>query len=163
MCPSLRRTFAWFFVVACVGCAAPAPEKPAEPQNTVAAPKPTPAPSPALAPRTAPAPVATPATAEHELGRGIHSYEDGEYKRASRELQAALDLGLEAKRDRAKAHKYLAFIVCATGREKSCRDQFRMALEADPAFELEPAEVGNPIWRAALRAAKAERAKSKSQ
>jgi Tfp pilus assembly protein PilF len=101
--------------------------------------------------------------AELELARGIHSYEDGEHKRASRELQAALDLGLEAGRDRAKAHKYLAFIICVTGREKVCRDQFRKALEADPAFELEPAEAGNPIWRAALRSARAQRANAKSK
>ena len=143
----------------CSGCAAPASEKPIEPPNTVAAQKPIPAPSPAAVPRTTPLPV----TAERELARGIHSYEDGEYKRASRELQAALDLGLEAKRDRAKAHKYLAFIVCVTGREKPCRDHFRKALDADPGFELELTEAGNPNWRAALRTARAERSKAKSK
>ena len=145
--------------MACAGCAAPAAEKPAEPPNTVAAPRPDPAPPP----RPALAAITTPATGEHALARGVRSYEDGEHKLASRELQAALDLGLEAKRDRAKAHKYLAFIVCVTGREKPCRDQFHKALDADPAFELEPAEAGNPIWRAALRSARAERAKAKSK
>ena len=82
---------------------------------------------------------------------------------AAKLCRAMLDLGLEARGDRAMAHKYLAFIVCVRGREKACRDQFRKALEADPSFELEPAEAGNPIWRAALRNAKAERAKAKSK
>ena len=30
--------------------------------------------------------------------------------------------------DQARAHKYLAFIVCVNGREKVCRDEFRAAL-----------------------------------
>src|SRR5205823_9509494 len=85
MCPS--RTFAWLFVVACAGCTTPAPEKSVEPPNTVAAPKAAPAPMSAPAPRTAPAPASTPATAERELARGIHSYEEGEHKLASKQLQ----------------------------------------------------------------------------
>ena len=41
------------------------------------------------------------------------------------------------------------------------RDQFQKALDADPKFELEPAEAGHPIWGPALRSVKAERAKTK--
>jgi hypothetical protein len=114
---------------------------------------------PALPQRVSP-PAPVPPQAEQELARGIQSYENGEHRRAARELQSALDLGLVAKRDQAKAHKYLAFIVCVSGREKVCRDQFRKALDADPGFALEPAEAGNPVWSAALRAVKAERART---
>ena len=51
-----------------------------------------------------------PSKSEQELDKGIRSYEDGEYKTSAKQLQAALDLGLDAARDRARAHKYLAFI-----------------------------------------------------
>ena len=101
-----------------------------------------------------------PPTAEQQLDRGVKSYEDGDYKSAARELQAALDLGLAAPADRARAHKYLAFMVCVTGREKSCRDEFRMALEADPNFALAPAEAGHPVWGRVLRSVKADLAKA---
>jgi len=74
------------------------------------------------------------------------------------ELQNALDLGLEAKRDQASAHKHLAFINCVTGREKKCRSEFNKALDADPKFDLEPAEAGHPVWGQVLRSIKAERA-----
>jgi len=150
---------AWLVASACGACAAPDANEAQEPP--VAAPaqaQPAAAPAPIpIAPQSA-SPV--PPKAEQELARGIRSYEDGEHKLAARHLQSALDLGLEAKRDRARAHKYLAFIVCVSGREKACRDQFRKALDADPSFALEPAEAGNPVWSAALRAVKAERAKS---
>jgi len=93
-----------------------------------------------------------------ELARGIKSYEDGAYKGAAKQFQAALDLGLEAKADQATAHKYLAFMTCVSGREKSCRDEFRKALDADPAFELGPAEAGHPIWGSVLRSVKSDAA-----
>src|SRR5262249_40708819 len=101
---------------------------------------------------------AAPSKGEQELQRGIKSYEEGDYKAAAKQLQAALDLGLDAKRDQAKVHKYLAFIVCVTGHEKSCRDEFGKALDADPNFDPEPAEAGHPIWGPVLRSVKAERA-----
>jgi Tfp pilus assembly protein PilF len=93
---------------------------------------------------------------ERELARAIKSYEEGDYKNASRQFQVALDLGLDAKADQATAHKYLAFMVCVSGREKSCRDEFRKALDADPGFELGPAEVGHPIWGPIFRSVKAD-------
>ena len=83
--------------------------------------------------RRAPAPKAAPSRkGEQELERAVKSYEEGAHKNAARQFQAALDFGLNAKADRATAHKYLAFIVCVSGREKSCRDEFRKALDADP-------------------------------
>ncbi len=147
--------------LACAGCAVPSATETAEPPkdgttsgvdrkiepaNEVAA--------PAIPP---PPRIPVPSKSEQELEKGIRSYEDGEYKASAKQLQIALDLGLDAKRDQAKAHKYLAFINCVTGREKKCRGEFNKALDADPKFELEPAEAGHPIWGPALRSVKAER------
>ena len=150
------------------GCSAPTVEEPAEPLKDV-----TPskgkreletAKEPAAPPKPQPPRVLTPSKSEQELERGVKSYEEGEYKNAAKQLQTALDLGLDAKRDQAKAHKYLAFITCVTGREKSCRNEFRKALDANPKFDLEPAEAGHPIWGPVLRSIKAERAaKAKSK
>jgi hypothetical protein len=91
---------------------------------------------------------------ERMLLRGTRSYEEGAYKTAAKQFMAALDLGLEARSDQGKAHKYLAFIACASAREKTCRDEFRKALDADPAFELQLSEAGHPIWGPVFRRAK---------
>jgi Tfp pilus assembly protein PilF len=93
-----------------------------------------------------------------ELNDGVRSYEDGEYPTAARQFQAALDRGLSAAADRAKAHKYLAFITCVSGRETLCRDEFRKAFDADPGFDLGPAEAGHPTWGPVFRSVKAEAA-----
>jgi len=87
-----------------------------------------------------------PRKAEQDLSSGIHAYEDGEYASAARLLQNALSEGLLLNSDKVAAHKYLAFIHCAQAREKSCRGEFRKALELDPGFELTPAESGHPLW-----------------
>jgi hypothetical protein len=146
----------------CAGCATPPPERPVAPATAPEA-KPAPQPLPtAPAPAQSSPPAASaPSRAESELARGIQSYDDGLYKLATRHLQSALEAGLESKRDQAKAHKYLAFIVCVSGREKACRDHFRNALEADPDFRLEPAEAGNPAWSVALKRVQAERSRGK--
>jgi Tfp pilus assembly protein PilF len=107
------------------------------------------------------APRATPEAAasskgEQELERAVKSYEEGAHKNAARQFQAALDFGLDSKADRVTAHKYLAFIVCVSGREKSCRDEFRKALDVDPSFELGPAEIGHPVWGPVFRSVKSD-------
>jgi len=141
--------------LACAGCAAPPANAPLDsPSNAAASRSKT---EPAREPPPAPK-VVLPSPAEQELAKGIKSYEDGEYKTSAKELQTALDLGLDVKRDRATAHKYLAFITCKSPRDKSCRDEFQKALDADPNFELAPAEAGHPIWGPALKSVKAERA-----
>jgi hypothetical protein len=142
------------------GCAAPIVPEPAPPKET-AAPRsraPEPAKEPAAPPKASPPKAPALSKGEQELQRGIKSYEDAEYKTAAKQLQAALDAGLDSKRDQAKAHKYLAFMVCVTGKEKPCRDEFNKALDADPNFQLEPAEAGHPIWGPTLKSVKAERA-----
>jgi hypothetical protein len=80
-----------------------------------------------------------------DLAAGIRSYESGNYRDSAKQLQSALDAGLSSA-GQVQAHKYLAFIHCVSGRQGPCRDEFRKVLAADPDFELEPAEVGHPLW-----------------
>ncbi len=156
--------------VACAGCSAPAVKEPvgAEPPKTVPDPKPAVGRQPDVT--SADARISDQATkevhrslSEQELEKGIRSYEDGTYRVAVRQLQAALDFGLAARSDQATAHKYLAFIHCVSGREKACRDEFRMALATEPAFDLQPAEAGHPMWGPVFRSAKADAAKAAAQ
>jgi len=95
--------------------------------------------------------------AEQALSAGIKQFEEGEYADATKSLQSALDLGLAGDSDRTKAHKYLAFIHCVSGRQRPCRDEFRKALEINPSMELEPSETGHPIWGPEFRSAKARK------
>lgn len=100
-----------------------------------------------------------PRKAEQELSTGIRAYEDGNYKNALKHLQGALDEGLILNSDKVTAHKYLAFVHCAHGRETQCRQEFRNLLEIDPKFELGPSEVGHPAWGPAFKSVKAEMAR----
>jgi Tfp pilus assembly protein PilF len=86
----------------------------------------------------------------------LQQYEAGDYAESAKSFQGAIKEGLGDK-ERANAHKHLAFIHCAAGRERPCRDEFRRALSADPTLELEPAEAGHPVWGPIFRAVKAGR------
>ena len=88
------------------------------------------------------------------LGAALKQYEDGYYEESAKKLQEAIDLGVPDKQ-RANAHKHLAFIHCASSRERECRDEFRKALAADPSLELAPAEAGHPVWGPIFRSLKA--------
>lgn len=143
------------------GCGAPAVKGPdGGAPGAPPAPPPSTAPVP-NAPSPAPAKPVEPVLglAEQELVTGIKSYEDGDYKSAARQLQAALNFGLAGRAEQVKAHKYLAFISCVSSRLAACRDEFRKAFAIDPQFDLEPAEAGHPIWGPVFRAVKAEAAK----
>jgi Tfp pilus assembly protein PilF len=91
-----------------------------------------------------------------DFANGIRQYDDANYSEAARFLQSGLDQGLRTD-DQVKAHKYLAFIHCVSGREQRCRDEFRAALKIDPSFELAANEAGHPIWGPAFRSAKGRR------
>ena len=94
---------------------------------------------------------------EPDLSAGLRHYENGRYAEAYRSLQASLAKGLHWKRDQVQAYKYLAFIDCASGRERSCRDNFVRALTLDPELELTPSEAGHPVWGPVFRSVKGSR------
>jgi len=166
---SIRRPLTNIAVLALLalaaGCAAP-PAKGPEP-GTPGTPGTPSAPSSAP-PTAAAAPVAPVAPkpvepvldlSQQELAKGIKSYEDGSYPNAARQLQTALNFGLAVPAEQAQARKYLAFIQCGSNRMQACRDEFRKAFAADPAFDLAPAEAGHPTWGPVFRAVKAEQGK----
>jgi Tfp pilus assembly protein PilF len=97
-----------------------------------------------------------PVKAEPPLALGLRQYDDGDYAESAKTLQGAIDQGLGAK-DKANAHKHLAFIHCASSRQRACRDEFRKALALDPSLELAPAEAGHPVWGPIFRSVKAGR------
>ena len=84
--------------------------------------------------------------AEKALLSGIRAYDDGHYPDAEKQLKSALKLSLTSPKDRASAHKYLAFIYCTSGRPSDCEASFRAALQADPSFTLSKSEAGHPLW-----------------
>src|SRR5262249_23666022 len=91
---------------------------------------------------------------EEELSFGVRAYEDGELNYSAKLLQASLDEGLSSRSDRVRAHKYLAFIHCASNRVPQCRDEFRKALDLDSSFDLRENEAGHPIWGPVFRSVK---------
>jgi len=89
-----------------------------------------------------------------ELGFGVRAYEDGELAYATKLLQSSLDAGLRSRSDRVRAHKYLAFINCASNRVPQCRDEFKKAIDLDPSFDLRENEAGHPVWGPVFRSVK---------
>jgi hypothetical protein len=84
--------------------------------------------------------------AERALLTGIRAYDDAQYAQAERALNTALSSGLTSPKDRASAHKLLAFIYCTSSRVPDCEAAFRAARDADPAFTLSRSEAGHPLW-----------------
>jgi Tfp pilus assembly protein PilF len=84
--------------------------------------------------------------AERALIDGIRAYDDGQYPLAEIALRRALDIGLATGRDKASAHKLLAFITCTSQRLAECEAEFRAARAADPSFALSRSESGHPLW-----------------
>ena len=102
-----------------------------------------------------------PRKAEQELSAGLKSYEDGNYVQAQKQIQNALNSELTFKSDRVTAHKYLAFIHCASDRKKQCRASFKEALEINPDLQLSAAESGHPLWGPVFREVQAEHRQQK--
>jgi Tfp pilus assembly protein PilF len=84
--------------------------------------------------------------AERALLTGMRAYDDAQYAQAERALTTALQSGLSSPKDRASAHKLLAFIYCTSSRVPDCETSFRAARQADPAFALTRSEAGHPLW-----------------
>lgn len=97
---------------------------------------------------------------EKLLVDALNLYEEGQFKKAADNFNAALAEGLPFKKDRVVAHKYLAFIDCAAGREAACREQFAAALALDPALELSSAEAGHPLWGPVFKSVKSRISRS---
>ena len=153
-----RRATMAALLVAMAGCSTPGDQR-AEAPGAAYAKSATPGDkrpdAPVAPPRsTAPRTRLAVSKGERQLQRGIRSYEEAEYEIAVKNLNSALNLGLSARGDMAKAYKYLAFVDCTSGRMTSCRAQFRNALDVDPNFELAPAEAGHPIWGPVFRSVK---------
>lgn len=87
------------------------------------------------------------------LDVGVKKYEDGQYNEAAARLHAAIAEGLTPP-EAVRAHKYLAFIHCASRHESECRKEFRKALAIDPRFQLNAAEAGHPMWGPVFREVK---------
>lgn len=83
---------------------------------------------------------------ERALVEGIRAYDDGQYPQAEAALRKALAANLASTRDRASAHKLLAFISCTSNRLAECEAAFRAARAADPGFTLNRSEAGHPLW-----------------
>ena len=83
---------------------------------------------------------------ERALVEGIRAYDDGQYPQAEAALRKALAASLASARDRASAHKLLAFITCTSDRLAACEAAFRAARAADPGFTLNRSEAGHPLW-----------------
>ena len=83
---------------------------------------------------------------ERALLEGIRAYDDGQYPQAEAALRKALAANLVSTRDRASAHKLLAFINCTSNRQAECEAAFRAAKAADPGFTLNRSEAGHPLW-----------------
>jgi Tfp pilus assembly protein PilF len=122
----LAAAVVWASVGLLAGCAAPKP------------PPPPPAPTGLAELMERPA--------ERALVEGIRAYDDGQYKQAEVALKRALAAGLVSPRDKATAHKLMAFIACTSDRASECEASFRSARSADPAFMLSRAETGHPLW-----------------
>jgi len=84
--------------------------------------------------------------AERALLEGMRLYDDAQYPRSEAALRRALELGLASGRDRASAHKLLAFITCTSERMAACEQAFVAARAADPDFALSRSELGHPLW-----------------
>jgi hypothetical protein len=84
--------------------------------------------------------------AERALLAGLKAYDDAQYDSADRLFREALAAGLVSPRDRAEAHKRLAFIQCAAGRLGDCETEFKLARQADRNFALDKSEAGHPVW-----------------
>ena len=84
--------------------------------------------------------------AERALFDGLRAYDDAQYAQAEQLLRQALAAGLPSGRDRASAHKLLAFIQCTSDRVAGCEADFVAARQADAGFVLNRAEAGHPLW-----------------
>jgi hypothetical protein len=90
---------------------------------------------------------------EAALLDGVRAYDEGQYRQSEAALRKALAAGLASGRDRASAHKLLAFITCTSNRMNDCEAEFKAARAADARFALSRSEAGHPLWGPVYRKA----------
>ncbi|MFV3304044.1 TssQ family T6SS-associated lipoprotein [Pseudomonas sp. NY15181] len=83
--------------------------------------------------------------AERALAEGQRLYDAGHYYLAEEQFLAP-DIWSSSAKVQLKAAKYLAFSYCVTERMIQCRFAFERALQINPAFRLDSAEAGHPLW-----------------
>ncbi len=76
--------------------------------------------------------------AERALLDGIRAYDDGQYAQAEKALRKALADGLQSSRDRATAHKLLAFITCTSERLADCEAAIPRGARRRPGLCAQP-------------------------
>ena len=84
--------------------------------------------------------------AERALLAGLKAYDDAQYDSADRLFREALAAGLASPRDRAEAHKRLAFIHCASRPPRRLRGRVQARAPGRPHFALDKSEAGHPVW-----------------
>ena len=149
---SMRNRYWSALIVACASLLLAACEtapKPPEPQ--VEAPPPAPEPVAPVDPR---------AQKEAQLTEALNAYAEGQFDEAIVKLTPLADAPELPLTLQIKARKFMAFSHCAAGRPRPCRQQFELALEQDPTFQLTEAEKGHPVWgREFINARNAARSK----
>lgn len=97
-------------------------------------------------PATPVAPVDPRAQKEALLTEALNTYAEGQFEDAIAKLTPLADAQELSLTSQIKARKFMAFGHCALGRTRPCRQQFDLALEQDPTFQLTEAEKGHPVW-----------------
>lgn len=97
--------------------------------------------------------------AKRYLTKGVSEYEAGNYVNAKTAFEGVLQNQYATRYERLWANKYMAFIYCISGDQKTCADYFRRVLALSPDFELSAAEIGHPLWGPVFRNVKGGAAK----
>lgn len=92
------------------------------------------------------APVDPRAEKEALLTEALNIYAEGQFEEAIVKLTPLTEAPELTLISQIKARKFMAFSHCALGRVRPCRQQFDLALEQDPTFQLTEAEKGHPVW-----------------
>jgi Tfp pilus assembly protein PilF len=111
------------------------------PDTKTVAPPPPP-PEPTAEERAA---MAREAAGRRHVDLGIAHFEAGNYAEAEHMLLTP-EVWQASSAEQLRALKFLAFTYCVSERPQLCRQSFERALQLDPAFDLEPAEQGHPLW-----------------
>jgi tetratricopeptide (TPR) repeat protein len=107
--------------------------------------------------KTAPGkPVLSSSEAQARYQQGLANYRNSHFEQALADLALAIDSDHLRTADMLMARKHAAFILCSSGREPACREQFQAILAISPFFDLAPNETGHPQWGPVWRSLKGE-------